>query len=142
MKFRSPIKADRDYILKANEEINVLSGLDDSSFAKNIDNDLYKDHSCKAIIAEEDNHIIGFILYSYIYFANCGKGIYLSQAYVSEEYRGKGVYRSLLNELERTEPSCKFITDFVGKDNDVMQQTINKLGFKMSNLDIYYRFFN
>ena len=79
------------------------------------------------------------ILYSYVYWANCGKGIYLSQAYVKSEYRGKGIYRELLKELERKETDCNFITDLVGKDNVVMQNALERLDFKSSNLITYYR---
>ena len=38
-----------------------------------------------------------------MYFADLGKGIYLSQAYVKKEYRGQGIYRQLLNELVNKE---------------------------------------
>ena len=121
MKFREVKKEDREFILKANREINELSGLNDSTLEKRIDKDLFEDKSCKLIIAEIDNSIAGFILYSYIYWANCGKGIYLSQAYVNENYRGQGVYKELLCELEKRETECNFITDLVGPDNEVMK---------------------
>ena len=78
MKFREVKKEDREFILKAHREINELSGLNDSTLEKRRDKDLFEDKSCKLIIAEIDNNIAGFILYSYIYWANCGKGIYLS----------------------------------------------------------------
>ena len=124
MKFREVKKEDREFILKANREINELSGLNDSTLEKRIDKDLFEDKSCKLIIAEIDNSIAGFILYSYIYWANCGKGIYLSQAYVKSEYRGQGIYKKLLEELEKKETNCNFITDLVGKDNAIMKKTL------------------
>ena len=142
MKFREVKKEDREFILKANREINELSGLNDSTLEKRIDKDLFEDKSCKLIIAEIDNSIAGFILYSYIYWANCGKGIYLSQAYVNENYRGQGVYKELLSELEKRETECNFITDLVGPDNEVMKNVLHKLKFESSDLITYYRMIN
>ncbi len=142
MKFREVKKEDREFILKANREINELSGLNDSTLEKRIDKDLFEDKSCKLIIAEIDNNIAGFILYSYIYWANCGKGIYLSQAYVNENYRGQGVYKELLSELEKRETKCNFITDLVGPDNEVMKNVLHKLKFESCDLITYYRMIN
>ena len=142
MIFREVKKEDREFILNANREINELSGLNDSTLEKRIDKDLFEDKSCKLIIAEIDNNIAGFILYSYIYWANCGKGIYLSQAYVNEKYRGQGVYKELLNELEKRETDCNFITDLVGTDNDTMKNVLHKLNFESCDLITYYKMLN
>lgn len=142
MKFRDAELKDKEFILNANKEINVLSGLNDSTFERRIDKDLFEDKICKSIIAEIDGKIAGMILYSYVYWANCGKGIYLSQAYVKSEYRGQGIYKKLLLELEKRENECNFITDLVGTENDVMQKTLNKLKFKSSDLITYYKMLN
>jgi GNAT superfamily N-acetyltransferase len=139
MNFREAEFKDKEFILNANREINILSALDDSTFEKRIDKDLFEDKICKSIIAEIDGEIVGMILYSYIYWANCGKGIYLSQAYVKSEYRGQGIYKQLLLELERKEEECNFITDLVGTENNVMQKTLNKLDFESSDLITYYK---
>lgn len=139
MLFREAEFKDRDFILKANEEINVLSGLNDSTFEKRIDKDLFEDKIVKTIIAEINDEAVGMILYSYVYWANCGKGIYLSQAYTKKEYRGQGIYKALLKELEIKEKDCNFITDLVGQDNIVMQNTLNNLGFKPDSLITYYK---
>ena len=139
MIFREAEFKDKDFILNANREINNLSGLNDSSFEKRIDKDLFEDKIFKSIIAEIDGNLVGMVLYSYVYWANCGKGIYLSQAYVKNEYRGQGIYKDLLKELERKEISCNFVTDLVGKDNTVMKNTLDRLNFKSSDLITYYR---
>lgn len=139
MIFRNAKLKDKEFILNANKEINILSGLNDSTFETRIDKDLFEDKTCKSIIAEIEGKTAGFILYSYIYWANCGKGIYLSQAYVKNEYRGQGIYKQLLKELERTENECNFITDLVGVENEVMKNTLNKLKFESSDLITYYR---
>ena len=142
MVFREAKKEDKEFILKANKEINELSSLNDSTLEIRIDKDLFEDKSCKLIIAEIDNNIAGFILYSYVYWANCGKGIYLSQAYVDKNYRGQGVYKELLNELETRETECNFITDLVGPDNEVMKHVLDKMNFKSCDLITYYRMIN
>lgn len=139
MIFRNAELKDKEFILNANKEIDILSGLKDSTFETRIDKDLFGDKTCKSIIAEIEGKTVGFILYSYIYWANCGKGIYLSQAYVKNEYRGQGIYKQLLKELERTENECNFITDLVGIENEVMKNTLNKLKFETSDLITYYR---
>ena len=142
MIFRKAELRDREFILNANKEINVLSSLDDSTFETRIDKDLFEDKICKSIIVESDGKIAGMILYSYVYQANCGKGIYLSQAYIKSEFRGQGVFKSLLKELEKNEKDCNFITDLVGVENDVMKNTLNKLEFETSDLVTYYKMIN
>ena len=139
MNFREAEYKDKEFILNANKEINILSGLNDSTFEKNIDKDLFENKICKSIIAEIDNDIVGFILYSYIYWANCGKGIYLSQAFVKKEYRGQGIYKQLLKQLEVKESDCNFITDLVGPENEGMQIALDKMNFDSSDLITYYK---
>ena len=137
--FREVEVKDRDFLLKANEEINLLSGLNDSCFEKNIEQDLFENKVCKAIIAEVGERSVGFVLYSYIYWANCGKGIYLSQAYVQQEFRQQGVLKMLLQEIELYEKDCSFITNLVGTENKAMLGSMEKLNFKSSNLITHYR---
>lgn len=139
MNFREAELNDKEFILNANREINILSGLNDSTFEKRIDKDLFKDKICKSIVAQIDENIVGMILYSYIYWANCGKGIYLSQAYVKSEYRGQGIYKQLLKELETRENDCNFITDLVGPENEGMQKALDRLEFESYDLITYYR---
>lgn len=142
MNFRDAELEDKEFILNANKEINILSGLNDSTLESRIDKDMFEDKTCKSIIAEIDGKVVGMVLYSYVYWANCGKGIYLSQAYVKSEYRGQGIYKQLLKELERIEKDCNFITDLVGVENNVMKQTLNKLEFEESDLITYYKMIN
>lgn len=137
--FREATKSDKEFILNANKEINVLSGLDDSTFERNIDKDLFEDRICKSLIVEENGIILGFLLYSYVYWANCGKGIYLSNAYVNKEYRNKGIFKMLLSELEKIETSSNFITNLVGNENSIMKKSLNKLGYESSDLVTYYK---
>lgn len=140
--YREARKSDKDFLLNANREINILSGLNDSKFEKNIDKDLFENKICKSLVIEKEGVVLGFLLYSYVYWANCGKGIYLSQAYVKSEYRGQGIYKQLLLELEKKESECNFITDLVGTENEVMQKALNKLSFDSSDLITYYKMIN
>lgn len=140
--FREAKKEDKDFILQANKEINKLSNLFDSTLDDNIEKDIFENKVANVIIAEANNVITGFVLYSYIYWANCGKGIYLSQVYVKDEYRKLGVFKMLLQELERKEKDCHFITDYVGNENEVMLKSMKKLEFKPSDLKIYYKMIN
>ena len=137
--FREANKDDKEYLLNANREINILSGLDDSTFEKNIDKDLFEDKICKSLIIEKGGTILGFLLYSYVYWANCGKGIYLSNAYVGKEYRNKGIFKILLAELERIETTSNFITNLVGNENTVMMKSLDKLEFESCDLITYYK---
>lgn len=137
--FREANKSDKEFLLNANKEINVLSGLDDSTFERNIDKDLFEDKVCKSLIAEENGVILGFLLYSYVYWANCGKGIYLSNAYVDKKYRIKGIFKMLLSELEKIETNSNFITNLVGNENSTIMKSLNKLGYENSDLVTYYR---
>lgn len=139
MIFREAELKDKEFILNANKEINVLSDLNDSTFEKRIDKDLFENKICKSIIAEIDGNAVGMVLYSYVYWANCGNGIYLSQAYVKSEYRGQGIYKKLLRELETREKECNFITDLVGPENEGMQIALEKMKFDSSDLITYYR---
>ena len=63
-KFREANKNDKDFLLKSNEEINNLSGLNDSKFEKNIDKDLFEDKVCKSLIIEENGIIQNCLEYS------------------------------------------------------------------------------
>ena len=137
--FREANLRDREFILNANREINILSGLHDSTLDYNIDKDVFENKVCKVIVVEDNNNTIGFALYSYIYWANCGRGIYLSQVYVKKEYRNQGIFKLLLQELELKEPECRFITTLVGNENQVMLNSMNKLGFESSDLITFYR---
>ena len=137
--FRQAKQQDKAFIIEANKQINILSGLNDSTLESRIDKDLFEDKVCQSIIAETDGNVVGMILYSYVYWANCGKGIYLSQAYVKSEYRGQGIYKQLLAELEQKECDCHFITNLVGPENEVMQKALRNLNFKSSDLATYYR---
>ena len=137
--FREAKLSDKDFIINANKEISILSGLNISDFEKRINKDLFEDKICKSIIAEMNGSIVWMILYSYVYWADCGKGIYLSQAYVKSEYRGQWIYKQLLKKLETKEYECNFITGLIWPENEIIQKALEKMNFKSSDLITYYR---
>ncbi len=61
---------------------------------------------------------------------------------MKDEYRKRGVFKMLLQELERKEKDCHFITDYVGNENEVMLNSMKKLDFKLPDLKIYYKMIN
>jgi hypothetical protein len=58
LKFREAKANDKEFILTANKEINILSGINNESFKERIDKDLFEDKICKTIIAEIDDKIV------------------------------------------------------------------------------------
>ena len=139
IKFREAKTTDKEFILNANEEINNLSGINNNSFKERIDKDLFEDKICKSIIAEFNNNVVWIVLYSYNYRANLWKWIYISQAYVKNEYRWQGIYKSLINELKKIEPECKFFTWLIGPENEIIQIVLKKMDFKTSDTITYYK---
>lgn len=130
---------DKEFIIQANNQINILSGLNDSKLEENIERDIFSNEkSCKCFVAKDGDKTIGMILYSYIYWANLGKGIYLSQVYIIPEYRKKGILKKILNYIKLNENSCKFITAYIGQENINMKKSFQNLGAKNTDLSIYY----
>lgn len=137
--YREAQHKDKNQILDANKEINILSWLNDSTLVERIDKDLFEDKICKSIIAEKDWNLTWILIYSYVYRANLGKWIYLSQAYVKKEYRWQGIYKKLLEELKNKETECKFITELVGPENESTQKILKNMDYESSDLITYYK---
>jgi GNAT superfamily N-acetyltransferase len=132
-------KEDKQFILDANKEINEISELNDSVLADNIDSDVFgKKGLCFCIVAKDNNKTIGMSLYSYIYKANLGKGVYLSQVYVTPEYRQKGILKMFFDYIINKEKDCRYITCLIGEENDAMRIALTKFGCKKSKLESYF----
>ncbi len=130
---------DKDFIIKANNEINVASNLHDTTLSNNIDNDLFgKNKKCFCLIAKENNRYVGMCLYSNIYWANLGQGIYLSQVYIEPIYRQMGFLKMFIDEIKDRNSEAKFITCLVGEENDRMAKSFDKIGGKKLDLGAYY----
>lgn len=131
-------KEDRDFILHAHKEILKSSGLIQSDLEENIDKDILDEcEECKCLIVESDDKKVAMCLYSNIYWADSGNGIYLSQIYVEPEYRGKGIVQNLFAKVFEDEPDANFITLLVGKENACMQKVMHNINAKMHDLFTY-----
>ena len=130
----------KNYLLKANAEINnVNEVVHESSFSKNLDNDLFcKNPKFKCLIAVKDKLPIGMILYSKMYWADDGEVIWLSQAHVEKEYRRQGVYSKLIKELKKRNKDAALISCATGKPNKTMQKLLELAGGKQIDLLFYY----
>ena len=140
MNFRDAELEDKEFILNANKEINILSGLNDSTLESRIDKDMFEDKTCKSIIAEIDGKVVGMVLYSYVYWANCGKGIYLSQAYVKSEYRGNKLQRLICEELEKIarKDDIEILSATASPYNEFSVNTFMNLGYEIKKDKLKY----
>ncbi|MFA7272362.1 MAG: GNAT family N-acetyltransferase [Crocinitomicaceae bacterium] len=66
---------------------------------ENLHKDLFIEPICEAIVAEENNVVIGFALFYTSYSTWKGKSLYLEDFYVSEEHRRKGVGQLLFERV-------------------------------------------
>lgn len=66
---------------------------------ENLHKDLFIEPLCEAIVAEENNVVIGFALFYTSYSTWKGKSLYLEDFYVSEEHRRKGVGQLLFERV-------------------------------------------
>jgi ribosomal protein S18 acetylase RimI-like enzyme len=64
-------------------------------------NDLFVDPICEAIVAIEDNHVLGFALFYTSYSTWKGRSLYLEDFYVSENQRRRGIGQLLFDEVVR-----------------------------------------
>ena len=63
--------------------------------------DLFDNPICSAIVAEQENEILGFALYYTSYSTWKGRCLYLEDFYVKESHRKKGIGKLLFDEVIR-----------------------------------------
>lgn len=63
--------------------------------------DLFEDPICEAIVAEENDEVLGFALYYISYSTWKGRSMYLEDFYVSEVQRRRGIGQLLFDEVVR-----------------------------------------
>lgn len=130
---------DKDFVISSNNYVNQASGIKtQSQLSHNFENDILSDNpKAFCLIAEEDKGQIAFCLYSYVYWANKGQGIYLSNVFVKPEHRSKGVLREILSYIKNTD-NVNFITMLVGNENESMQKTIQSYGAEDIDMKTFY----
>ncbi|MGJ8661325.1 MAG: GNAT family N-acetyltransferase [Bacteroidota bacterium] len=63
--------------------------------------DMFVQPICEAIVAEENNSVLGFALFYTSYSTWKGKSLYLEDFYVSEKNRKRGIGQQLFEEVVR-----------------------------------------
>ena len=131
----------KEFILYANRCINnVNETTQTEGLAKNIDNDLFCERpKFKCLIAEYDGIPVGMILYSYFYWANDGEVLWISQMFVDENYRSKGVFFKLIEKLREENEEIKIVSCATGDENKRMQKILKYYGGHEINLKFYYK---
>ncbi|MES2588419.1 MAG: GNAT family N-acetyltransferase [Bacteroidota bacterium] len=67
--------------------------------AQNLAKDLFEDKICDALVAEVDNHIVGFALWYTSYSTWKGRCLYLEDFYVLHEFRSLKIGSKLFDEV-------------------------------------------
>ena len=107
--------------------------------ANNIINNVNSTKKFHCLIAEYEKKPVGMILYSYFYWANDGEVLWISQMFVEEEYRDKGIFFSLIDALKQNNKDIKIISCATGDENKRMQKILKGYGAKEINLKFYYK---
>ena len=139
MNIRNAILEDKDFVISSNDYVNQVSGIKtQSQLSINFEKDILSDNpKAFCLIVEENKEQIAFCLYSYVYWANKGQGVYLSNVFVKPEHRKKGVLREILSHINNLN-DVNFITMLVGNENESMQKTIAKYGAEDIDMKTFY----
>lgn len=130
---------DADFIVYANKMIDKASFIANSKLKENIYNDLFFEKKAECLIVKVDGKSAGMILFSKVYWADRGEGIYVSQAFVEEEFRNKGLFKMLLRSALDFYENSNFLTCLVAKKNENMNQCMKKLFFEDENMISYVK---
>lgn len=134
-------KKHKVFILHANDVINNVNDTEQTNgLAKNIDKDFFCDNpKFECLVAEVDGVPAGMILYSYFYWANDGEVLWISQMFVEEEYRNKGVFLALIKKLREENKDIEIVSCATGEENKRMQKILKGYKAKEINLKFYYK---
>ena len=91
------------------------------------------------MIAEKDGNPVGMILYSYFYWANDGEVLWISQMFIEEEYRNKGIFIKLIKKLREENKDIKIVSCATGDENIRMQKILRGYKAHEINLKFYYK---
>lgn len=139
MIIRNATIKDKDFVVSSNDNVNQASGIKTQSrLTMNFEKDFLSDNpKAFCLIVEENKEQIAYCLYSYVYWANKGQGVYLSNVFVKPEHRKKGVLREILSHIKKLN-DVNFITMLVGNENDGMQKAIANYGAEDIDMKTFY----
>ena len=139
MNIRNATIDDKDFVISSNDYVNQVSGIKTKSqLSINFEKDILSDKpKAFCLIVEENKEQIAFCLYSYVYWANKGQGVYLSNVFVKPEYRKKGILKEILSHIKNLN-NVNFITMLVGNENESMQKTIANYGAEDIDMKTFY----
>jgi len=103
MEIRSATPNDVPYIFDLIKELALYEKAPEqvTNSKENLHYDLFVAPICEAIVAEEDEEILGFALYYTSYSTWKGRCLYLEDFYVKEKYRKRGIGKLLFDEVVR-----------------------------------------
>lgn len=139
MNIRNATIDDKDFVISSNDYVNQVSGIKtQSQLSINFEKDiLCENPKAFCLIVEENKEQIAFCLYSYVYWANKGQGVYLSNVFVKPEHRKKGILKEILSYIKKLD-NVNFITMLVGNENESMQKTIANYGAEDIDMKTFY----
>lgn len=137
VKIKNAKETDKQFILKANREIDECSYIKTSILSRNVDEDLFKKKKCVCLIAWFGSERVGMVLFSKVYWADRGEGIYISQVFVEKVWRGKGIFKKLMKSALLYYKNTNFITCLVAKKNKDMVDCMHKLDFEDEDMISY-----
>ena len=128
---------DKDFVLHANMKIDEASYIETSKLFENLDKDIFMDKKAVCLLAKVNNKKAGMVLFSKVYWADRGEGVYVSQVYVEPEFRGNGILKELFKEAFNYYPNTKFLTCLVAKKNEKMVKCMGKTDFEDEGMISY-----
>ncbi len=128
---------DKEFILYANKMIDKASYIEKSSLYQNIDRDLFENGRTVCLVAKDGKENVGMVMFSKVYWADWGQGIYISQVFVEKEYRQKGVFKRLLKSALNYYKTIKFFTCLVSRKNKKMLCCMKKLKCKDEKMSTF-----
>lgn len=135
-------KNHKEFLIYANKAIDNVNNMKETKgLALNIDKDYFCNNpKFQCLVAEVNNKPVGMLLYSYFYWASDGQILWISQMFIEEEYRKKGIFFRLISKLREENKDIGIVSCATGDDNIRMQKILEYYGgHEMKNLKFYYK---
>lgn len=132
-------QSDIDFIVFANREIDKASYIESSMLSQNIKKDILEEHMAVCLIAKDNDKYVGMVLFSKVYWADRGEGIYVSQCFVNENYRRRGIFKKLIKTAFEYYENTQFLTCLVARKNAHMIDCMHNLSFEDESMISYVK---